>query len=148
LLNGLKAERRVKCNCVFIAYCAWLAWGKGKDCYAAATSSHMSCRARPALALSALAFAVAAAVDERAVLAAACDAAAGKGCACCEANDATLLPPALVVSCRARPLLASSALAFALAAAVDERAVLAAACGAAAGEGVVHAVSENDAMCG
>lgn len=95
----------------------------------------MSCRARPALALSALAFAVAAAVDERAVLAAACDAAAGKGCACCEANDATLLPPALVVSCRARPLLASSALAFALAAAVDERAVLAAACGAAAGEG-------------
>ena len=94
----------------------------------------MSCRARPALALSALAFAVAAAVDERAVLAAACDAAAGKGCACCEANDATLLPPALV-SCRARPLLASSALAFALAAAVDERAVLAAACGAAAGEG-------------
>ena len=56
-------------------------------------------------------------------------------CACCEANDATLLPPALVVSCRARPLLASSALAFALAAAVDERAVLAAACGAAAGEG-------------
>ena len=148
MLNGLKAERRVKCNCVFIAYCAWLAWGKGKDCYAAATSSHMSCRARPVLALSALAFAVAAAVDERAVLAAACDAAAGKGCACCEANDATLLPPALVVSCRARPLLASIALAFALAAVrwMSEpfwllHAVLLRA-------RVVHAVSKNDAMCG